>query len=176
MASEALIGRAIEYLVAATVVLAGDARLNVMTAIADDEGVDLVFRRRGGDVTLAVQVKGRRTTSSVLRMGVFQQEVRKATFRPRPALFVLFVAVDGNRGAIERAWFVPSVDFCRLANEVAGGTKLRLRASTGSATKDKWATFRVDPSALAARIEAVLDKLEEAGRVGRGPQTDGTCN
>ena len=160
MPSESLVGRAIEYLVGATVVLASDTRLNVMTAMADDEGVDLVFRRRGGNATLAVQVKGRRMASATLTGGVFQQEVGTATFRPRSDLFMLFVAVDGDEGTIERAWLIPSEDFDRLANRVRGGTKLRLRSTLDPTTRNKWKPFLLEARSLANEIEAALDGLE----------------
>ena len=53
------IGAAVEHLVAASCILASDAVLNVSTSMVDDEGVDLVFHRRGRPTTLAVQVKSR---------------------------------------------------------------------------------------------------------------------
>jgi hypothetical protein len=40
------IGKAVEHLVAASCILASDMRLNVSTALVDDEGVDLVFHQR----------------------------------------------------------------------------------------------------------------------------------
>ncbi len=52
-------GKAVEHLVAATCVLASGFQLNVSTSLVDDEGVDLVFHRRGHTATLAVQVKMR---------------------------------------------------------------------------------------------------------------------
>lgn len=45
----ARIGKAVEYLVAASCILASGATLNVSTSMVDDEGVDLVFHRRGRD-------------------------------------------------------------------------------------------------------------------------------
>jgi uncharacterized protein GlcG (DUF336 family) len=61
------IGTAVEYLVAATCILASRGELNVSTALVDDEGVDLVFHRRGASATLAVQVKARTTDTKVVR-------------------------------------------------------------------------------------------------------------
>jgi uncharacterized protein GlcG (DUF336 family) len=46
----------VEHLVAASCILASGAMLNVSTTLVDDEGVDLVFHRREGTATLAVQV------------------------------------------------------------------------------------------------------------------------
>jgi hypothetical protein len=57
--SAARMGKASEYLVAASCILATRGELNVSTSLVDDEGVDLVFHRRGSVATLAVQVKAR---------------------------------------------------------------------------------------------------------------------
>lgn len=45
--SSARMGKAAEYLVAAACILASRGELNVATSLVDDEGVDLVFHRRG---------------------------------------------------------------------------------------------------------------------------------
>jgi hypothetical protein len=84
------IGTAVEYLVAATCLLASRGQLNVSTAPVDDEGVDLVFHRRGAPATLAVQVKARTTDGSVIRSGRFHAQVGGQTFRPRPDYYLLF--------------------------------------------------------------------------------------
>jgi hypothetical protein len=41
-------GKAVEHLIAATCVLATGGELNALTALVDDEGVDLGFKRRNG--------------------------------------------------------------------------------------------------------------------------------
>ncbi|MFF3659105.1 hypothetical protein [Streptomyces olivochromogenes] len=60
----ARMGKAAECLVAASAILATGGELNVSTSLVDDEGVDLVFHRRGSSATLAVQVKARMSTGS----------------------------------------------------------------------------------------------------------------
>src|ERR1700730_7192850 len=88
------IGKAVEHLVAASCIITSGARLNVSTSLVDDEGVDLVFFRRGGTATVAVQVKARMTDASPLSRGTYQAFVRSETFRVRDDLFMLFVAVN----------------------------------------------------------------------------------
>lgn len=48
-------GKAVEYLVAAACILASRGELGAATSLVDDEGVDLVFNRRGSSATLAGQ-------------------------------------------------------------------------------------------------------------------------
>ncbi|WP_020118932.1 hypothetical protein [Streptomyces canus] len=96
----ARMGKAAEYLVAASSILATDGELNVSTSLVDDEGVDLVFHRRGSTATLAVQVKARMSTGVLVRRGTLMAFVRSQTFQPRSDLDMLFVAVDVEQGAI----------------------------------------------------------------------------
>lgn len=155
-------GKAAEHLVASSCILASNMRLNVSTAFIDDEGVDLVFHRRDGTATLGVQVKARSTETSIVRQEKFIGEVRQATFRPRRALWMLFVLVDKPTANIQQAWFIPSFDFDRLANHLAGGTKRRITASTKPGSNDQWRPYRLMFSELSDRILSVLDDLEQS--------------
>ncbi|MGE3960615.1 MAG: hypothetical protein AB7F65_02925 [Dehalococcoidia bacterium] len=156
------IGAAVEHLVAAACILASDAELNVSTSLVDDEGVDLVFHRRGQSTTLAVQVKARSTDTSVLRRGQFTAFVREATFRPRADLFMLFVVVDRASARLTRCWFVPSTQFDRLAGATNRGTR-RFVASNKEATADQWSQWRLPFEQLPSIIIEALEQLE-AGR------------
>ncbi|MGX9901291.1 hypothetical protein ACW0JT_18085 [Arthrobacter sp. SA17] len=57
-------GKAAELLIAAHCILVS-GELNVSMSYVDDEGVDLVFHRRGSSVTYAVQVKTRFSSASI---------------------------------------------------------------------------------------------------------------
>jgi hypothetical protein len=76
------IGKAVEYLIAASCILATRGELNVSTSLVDDEGVDLVFHRRDSTATLAVQVKARMSDSKLVQEGRLMAFVRSQTFRP----------------------------------------------------------------------------------------------
>lgn len=98
-AASARKGKAVEHLVAAFCVLATEGELNALTALVDDEGVDLGLKRRNGTRTLDVQVKARFSDedgSAQLRRGRFIANVRLETFRPRDDLYILYVAVNGG--------------------------------------------------------------------------------
>ncbi|MFI5566735.1 hypothetical protein ACIA6T_05035 [Streptomyces sp. NPDC051740] len=161
--SAAQMGKAAEYLVAASCVLATQGELNVSTSQADDAGVDLVFHRRGSSVTLAVQVKSRMSTTSVVRKGQYLADVRSQTFRPREDLDMLFVAVDVERTAIMTAWLVPSGVFGEMVSEPNGKGKYRFAASLKPDSKDRWTPYRLTTAELSQRILARLSELEEAG-------------
>lgn len=154
------VGKAVEHLVAASCILSSDLKLNVSTAFVDDEGVDLVFHRRGGSATLAVQVKSRSTDTSVVQRGQFIANVRSVTFRPRPELWMLFVVVDRMTATLKTVWLVPSVDYDRLANRLAGGKTRRITASLKPGSNDKWSPYRMKFEDLPDRLLALLEEME----------------
>lgn len=165
-ASSARKGKAVEQLVAATCVLATGGELNALTALVDDEGVDVGFKRRNGTRVLDVQVKARFSDeggSKALReQSTFSSDVREETFRPREDLYMLYLAINGRRAEIELAWLVPSMV---LADEGILVTKqgkqhVRITASAKPNTDDKWRRFRHDREALPQRLLEVIAALE----------------
>jgi hypothetical protein len=164
-AASARKGKAVEHLVAAFCVLATGGELNALTALVDDEGVDLGLKRRNGTRTLDVQVKARFSDeegSAQLRRGRFIANVRLETFRPRDDLYVLYVAVNGKRAEIEMAWLVPSEDLASHGAkvEINGKPHLRLTASAKPETKDKWRRYRLAREELPAALMAVVEAME----------------
>ena len=119
-------GKAAEFLVAAFCILATRARLNVSTSLVDDEGVDFVFHLRDGTATLGVQVKARMSDTKGVQQGKFIAQVQASTFRPRSNLDLLFVAIDVERGAVQRARQF------RAELSPLSYQKANVRASTGS--------------------------------------------
>lgn len=163
-ADSSRLGKAVEHLVAASCILASNLRLNVSTAFTDDEGVDLVFHRRGHSATLAVQVKSRTTTASVVRREQFIGDVRQVTFRPRDSLWMLFVVVDASKAALQTVWFVPSNDFDRLASRLRSGKVRRIAASLKPDTKDQWQRYRMEFADLPRSVLAKLTEMERTAR------------
>jgi hypothetical protein len=142
-------GKAVEYLIAASCILATRGELNVSTSIVDDEGVDLVFHRRDSTATLAVQVKARMSDSKRVASGSFVGFVRSQTFRARPDLDLLFVAVDIAEGRVIKAWLVPSETYAATLNAPDKRGRYKFAASMKEASKDRWVEFRLEAAELA---------------------------
>lgn len=155
-------GKAAEYLVAASCILTSRGELNVSTSLVDDKGVDLVFNRRDGSATLAVQVKARMSDSKRMRSGTFVAFVRSQTFRPRSGLDMLFIAVDVERGVILTAWLVPNQEYASGAGKPSSKGRYRFYASMKPDARDRWVDYRLVPSELAPQILARLAELETA--------------
>ena len=156
-------GKAAELLVAATCIIESRAQLNVSTAMVDDEGVDLVFHRRDGAATLAVQVKARMNDAKSLRSG-FRADVRSETLRPRDDLFVLFVVVNVGLGSFDTCWLVPSVDLAERAKRDRLG-RYRFAASPKAASRDQWRPYRFTRAELPVEILRRLNVLAGGRRL-----------
>lgn len=154
-------GKAAEFLIAATCILTTRGELNVSTSLVDDEGVDLVFHRRGASRTLAVQVKARMSDGKQVRdKDRCIAVVRSQTFRPRPDLDLLFAVIDIERGALVTSWLIPSRDFAAIGPTRDSRNRFKFNASMKPDTQDRWIRFRLHPHQLAPQILTRLHDLE----------------
>jgi hypothetical protein len=165
-ASSARKGKAVEHLVAATCVLATGGELNALTALVDDEGVDIGFKRKNGTRVLDVQVKARFSdadgSKALHEEGRFSSDVRLETFKPREDLYMLYLAINGANAEVEYAWLVPS---SVLAEEGVVVTKqgkqhLRIVASAKPDTDDKWQPYRYGRAEFPQELLDVVAALE----------------
>jgi hypothetical protein len=159
--SASRVGKAGEVLVAATCIVGSRGELNASTVMVDDEGVDLVFHRRGGTATMAVQVKSRTMDATALQKQRFQADVRPATFHSRVDRFLLFVALDVNDATLGMAWLVPSHVFQQQAFQIGNG-KWRFTAAMRPGTVDRWNPYRLSRRELPRRIIETLIRLESS--------------
>lgn len=158
-ASAGRMGKASELLVAATAIIMTRGQINVSTAILDDDGIDLVFSRRGHPETLSVQIKTRFSDSIQVQRGQFSIPIREATFAPAPDVYVLGVIVDVVAATVTHAWFIPSLVIHELCIP-NGQNKRVVTASAKPLTKDQWAKYRCAPDELGDRIGAILNGLQ----------------
>ncbi|MEV4726594.1 hypothetical protein [Micromonospora humida] len=153
-------GKAAEHLVAAFCILATRGALNVSTSLVDDEGVDLVFHRRGSTATLAMQVKARMSDSKRIQSEGFVAFVRSQTFVPRDDLDMLFVAIDVANGQVMKAWLVPSRDYAVTLGEPSSRGRYRFSASMKESSNDRWKPYRLEASELPRAVLRRLEQLE----------------
>jgi hypothetical protein len=151
-------GKAVEHLIAASCILASNGELNASTSLVDDEGVDIVFHRRGGSQTLAVQVKSRFRDAVSMSKGQFSTDIRDVTFQPRSGLYLLFVAVDWHEPEFGPVWLVPSVEFAKRVKPNLRGLR-RFAASAADTSHDQWSKYKLPKSQLAKRLMEVLGEL-----------------
>ncbi|MEK8106566.1 hypothetical protein NKG94_17410 [Micromonospora sp. M12] len=155
-------GIAAEHLVAAFCILATPGALNVSTSLVDDEGVDLVFHRRGSTATLAVQVKARMSDSKRVQSESFVAFVRSQTFAPRDNLDMLFVAIDVVHGIVMKAWLIPSKEYAGTLSRPTSQGRHRFSASMKDDSNDRWKPYRLEARELPAAVLSRLDLLQAA--------------
>ncbi|MCW4040409.1 MAG: hypothetical protein NWE83_06625 [Candidatus Bathyarchaeota archaeon] len=135
-------GTIVESYLAQFCIAKSEGQLNVAQPLADDEGVDLIFYKRGqSDKTLYAQVKSRYATSKRVRQQQIQCRVKRSSFNARENYYMLFLAFDHEEQQIEKLWLVPSIDFEEKTRNQTGD---KLVFSTGYNTENKWTQYRID--------------------------------
>jgi hypothetical protein len=89
----------------------------------------------------------------------FIAQVRRSTFRPRPDLFMLFVAINSQFADYGPVWLIPSEAFLSILGG-SQGSKLRFSASAAPGSDDRWVRYRYERSELPRRLLEELDALE----------------
>ncbi|QRP43154.1 hypothetical protein [Amycolatopsis sp. FDAARGOS 1241] len=148
-------GKAVEHLVAATCLLASRGELDAATSLADDEGVDLVFNRRGSSAMRGFQVKARMSGSKRVQAGSWRPCGSRRS-APRSALHLLFVSVDIAEARLVTAWLVPSTDFAAKAGSSNALGRWQFSPSLKEQSQDRRRSYRLEPAELAPRV---LDRL-----------------
>jgi len=122
------IGKAIEALVASTLMLASKGRLSPFLPFADDDGLDLLLFDKLTGRVIQFRSKGRTGTDAASHATV-EFNVRKKTLSTRSDAMLLAVLVDINNARLEQSWLIPMTELQR----------------TGISKRDVWA---ITPSTL----------------------------
>ena len=130
--------------------------INFACPFVEDEGVDLIFFRKGGyGKAILAQVKSRILQSKLLQRGIFKFQVRRASVKPREGYYFIFITFDESRkGLFNTLWFIPSLDFER---KLAGqGNETLLVFHSRFDSKDMWEQYRMGLDELPNRIAQIL--------------------
>ena len=150
-------GNIVENRVAELITLGFYRRLACYAPVADDDGIDLLVRKKGRFRCLYVQVKNQ----FGLTNRRFVQSVGLNTFRSNADSIIVFALFDESRLDVEVVWIVPSSIFRRRTMKIAPGRNRRhatIRFSAGPASvKDRWNTFRVDKHDVGKHLRAWRD-------------------
>ncbi len=115
LGSSSLKGKIATTLIGMACAQGSNGQINFASPFVDDEGVDLIFFRRGGSgKAILAQVKSRTMQSKLLSQGTYRAQIRRASFKPREGYYFIFIAFDPlTRGLSDTLCFIPSVDFER---------------------------------------------------------------
>ena len=153
------IGAVAENLVANALIVHSAGRLSPFSAIADDDGIDLLVYHKESGTALPVQVKSRtlalKKRGADERGNVVHFSIRLATFRSERDACVILALLRDDASVIECAWVIPMGKLRGLAARRA--KVLAVRASKAPHARDRFRPFRCDgPKMLASRVEELV--------------------
>jgi hypothetical protein len=146
-------GDVIEARIAELITLYGEASLSCFRPISDDEGIDLIVKRKGRvDKTVFLQIKS--------RFGIDPGSPFTATFRPPTHagdnFGFVFCHFDVSQGDLwQYLWFVPCRDLLKTATPLSDG---RLHFVSGMTRRDtnQYNRFLIDKRGLANKLLEVM--------------------
>lgn len=146
-----------EARIAELVMLYGEG-LSCYRPISDDEGIDLVVKKRNDSKTFFLQVKSRYGTSRNTSMIA---QVKKSNVRANKSMGLVFCFFDVDEGDIWRyLWFVPASNFVRIAQTSRNkklGDIYRFVAGKSKKLTNKWDKFLIEKQKLGKKIAGYLE-------------------
>ncbi len=146
-----------EARIAELITLYGDEGLSCYQPMSDDEGLDLIVKRRGGLDVVYVQVK---TTYGYKDRG-FVSTVKEKNIFNKARMLIVFAYFDLSEGDLFPNLFcIPAPDFLRLtSNEKKNTTDRVFTVGLTNPDKSKYAEFMIEKRELANRILEIMGKL-----------------
>lgn len=139
-----------ENRIAELTTLYGDSTLACYKPISDDEGIDLIVKRKGSLKTLYIQIKSRYGNNPD---EIFTATTKASTLEDNYSMAMVFCYFDTEDGDLwNYLWFVPAPDFVRMANKLEGGKKYGFVAGRQRKDSNKWDSFLIDKKDLANTI------------------------
>lgn len=146
-----------EARVAELLTLYGDEGLSCYRPISDDEGIDIIAKRREKLEVAYIQVK----SSYGYKDRGFVSSVREKQIVNKERMILVFVYFDLSEGDLfDQIFCIPAPDFLRLtANEDKKPGERVFTVGLRNPDKSKYAEFMIEKRELANRIIELMDKL-----------------
>lgn len=146
-----------EARVAELITLYGDEGLSCYRPMSDDEGIDIIVKRRGKLESVYIQVKsswgyGDRGFVSTIREDFIENKAR---------MLLVFVYFDLSEGDLyDHVFCIPAPEFLKLTeNENKKPGHRVFTVGLSRPDKSKYAEFMIEKRELANRIIEIMDKL-----------------
>jgi len=146
-----------EARIAELITLYGDQGLSCYQPMSDDEGLDLIVKRRGELDIVYIQIK---TTYGYKDRG-FVSTVKEKNIFNKERMLIVFAYFDLSEGDLYPNLFcIPAPDFLRLtANEQKKTAERVFTVGLNNPDKSKYAEFMVEKRELANRILEIMGRL-----------------
>jgi len=111
-----------EARIAELVTLYGDTSLSCYKPMSDDEGIDLIVKKKDSLKTMYIQIKSRFGDNPD---AIFTATVKASSVVDRYSMALVFCFFDTEQGDLwDYVWFVPAPDFIKMSNKLQGGKML----------------------------------------------------
>jgi Holliday junction resolvase-like predicted endonuclease len=146
-----------EARVAELLTLYGDVGLSCYRPISDDEGIDIIAKRREKLEVVYIQVK----SSYGYKDRGFVSSVKEKQIINKERMILVFVYFDLSEGDLfDQVFCIPAPDFLRLTkNEDKKPGARVFTVGLRNPDKSKYAEFMIEKRELANRIIEIMDKL-----------------
>lgn len=146
-----------EARIAELITLYGDFGLSCYKPMSDDEGLDLIVKKRGGLEIVYIQIK---TTYGYKDRG-FVSTIKEKNIYNKERMLVVFAYFDLSEGDLYPNLFcVPAPDLLRLtANDEKNTTDRVFTVGLNNLDKSKYAEYMVEKRELANRILEIMGRL-----------------
>lgn len=146
-----------EARVAELITLYGDEGLSCYRPISDDEGIDIIVKRRGKLEVVYLQVK---STYGHKDRG-FVSTVKEKSIVNKSRMIIVFVYFDLSDGDLfDQVFCIPGSEFLRLTyNEKKKESHRVFTVGLNHTDKSKYAEFMIEKRELANKIVEIMDKL-----------------
>ena len=146
-----------EARVAELITLYGSEGLSCYKPISDDEGIDLIVKRRGKLEVAYIQVK----TSYGYKDRGFVATVKEKNIVNKARMFLVFIYFDLSEGDLfDQVFCIPAPEFLKLTENKQKKTPDRVfTVGLKHPDRSKYAEFMIEKRELADKLVEYLDKL-----------------
>lgn len=146
-----------EARIAELITLYGNEGLSCYKPISDDEGIDIIAKRRGKLEVAYIQVK----SSYGYKERGFVATVKEKNILNKSRMLLVFAYFDLSEGDLfDQVFCIPAPDFLRLTdNEKKTTTDRVFTVGLKNPDKSKYAEFMIEKRELANKIVEYMDKL-----------------
>lgn len=146
-----------EARIAELITLYGNEGLSCYKPISDDEGIDIIVKRRGRLEVLYIQVK----SSYGYKNRGFVSTVKEKTIVNKSRMLMVFAYFDLSEGDLyDHLFCIPAPEFLKLtANEEKKTGDRVFTVGLNHPDKSKYAEFMIEKRELANRIIEIMDKF-----------------
>lgn len=145
-----------ESRIAELLVLYGSESLSCYKPISDDDGIDIIAKKKKSTDSIYLQVKSRYGENSPVS---FTSTVKTSAFMDHRNMAVVFCFFNTEEGDLsDYLWFVPANDFIAKANKLLNGTMLGFVAGMNKKEGNKWDQYLIEKKDLANEVIKYLNK------------------